>query len=58
MIEPFVSIVFTFGGIYLLWSGITWFKYIIILSGTLMTFSFVIATISIAYQILFSKINK
>ena len=58
MIEPFISIVLTFGGIYLLWSGITWFKYIIILSGAFMAFSFVIATISIVYQILFSKDNK
>ena len=55
MIEPFLSIVLTFGGIYLLWSGITWFKYIVIISGVFMTFSFVVATLSIAYQILFSK---
>jgi hypothetical protein len=58
MIEPFISIVLTFGGIYLLWSGITWFKYIIIISGIFMTLSFVVATLSIIYQILFSKINK
>ncbi len=55
MIEPFFSIVFTFGGIYLLWSGILWFKYIIIISGVLMTLSFVGATLSIIYQLLFSK---
>ncbi len=55
MVEPFVSIILTFGGIYLLWSGILWFKYIIILSGILMTLSFVIATLYICYQILFSK---
>lgn len=55
MIEPFLSIICTFGGIYLLWSGITWFKYVVIISGTFMTFSFIAATISIAYQILFSK---
>ena len=55
MIEPFISVVFTFGGIYFLWSGLTWFKYIIIISGFLMTLSFVLATISIIYQILFSK---
>jgi len=58
MIEPFISIVLTFGGVYLLWSGITWFKYIIIISGTFMTLSFVLATLSIGYQILFSKNNK
>ncbi|MDO9275703.1 MAG: hypothetical protein Q7T92_09165, partial [Lutibacter sp.] len=33
MIEPFLSIILTFGGIYLLWSGITWFKYVVIFSG-------------------------
>lgn len=55
MIEPFFSIILTFGGIYLLWSGITGFKYVVIISGILMTFSFVAATILIGYQILFSK---
>jgi predicted tellurium resistance membrane protein TerC len=55
MIEPFLSIILTFGGIYFLWSGITWFKYVVIFSGMLMTFSFVSATIAIAYQILFFK---
>jgi hypothetical protein len=55
MIEPFLSVILTFGGIYLLWSGITWFKYVVIFSGILMTFSFVSATIAIVYQILFFK---
>lgn len=55
MIEPFVSIILTFGGIYLLWSGIIWFKYIIIFSGILMTLSFVTATFLIIFQILFYK---
>ncbi|MDD3723328.1 MAG: hypothetical protein PHW92_12750 [Lutibacter sp.] len=55
MIEPFFSIILTFGGIYLLWSGIIWFKYVVIFSGILMTFSFVSATIAIGAQILFSK---
>jgi hypothetical protein len=55
MIEPFISIVLTFGGIYVLWLGVTWFKYIVILSGILMTLSFVGAVFSIGYQLLFSK---
>ncbi len=55
MIEPFFSIILTFGGIYLLWRGVSWFKYLVIFSGILMTFSFVSATIAIGYQILFSK---
>ena len=55
MVEPFLSVLLTFGGIYFLWSGLLWFKYIIIFSGVLMTLSFVIATASILYQLLFSK---
>ena len=58
MVEPFISIVLTFGGIYLLWSGILWFKYIIIISGVFMTLSFVVATLLIVYEVVFSKINK
>lgn len=40
MIEPFVSIICTFGGIYLMWTGITWMKYVIMISGLFMTLSF------------------
>ncbi|MFY0625679.1 MAG: hypothetical protein JXR07_05265 [Reichenbachiella sp.] len=41
LIEPFVSIVVTFGGIWLLWTGITWVKYFVMLSGMILTISFV-----------------
>lgn len=58
MVEPFFSLVLTFGGIYLLWSGIIWFKYIVIFSGILMTFSFVLATLCIIQQLFFTKIRK
>ena len=54
MLEPFISIVLTFGGIYFLWTGITWFKYVIMFSGMLMTLTFCIATILIIVQ-LFKK---
>ena len=37
--EPLVSLVLTFGGIYLLWKGVIWFKYIIMLSGMAMVLS-------------------
>lgn len=40
MIEPFLSIICTFGGIYLMWTGITWMKYVIMISGLFMTLSF------------------
>jgi len=52
MLEPFASILLTFGGIYILWSGVLWFKYIIILSGALMTFTFTASVIVIATQLL------
>ena len=55
MVEPFLSVILTFGGIYFLWSGHLWVKYVIIFSGMLMTISFVLATVSILYQLLFSK---
>lgn len=55
MIEPLLSVLLTFGGIYFLWSGYLWVKYVIIFSGVLMTISFVLATLSILYQLLFSK---
>lgn len=44
MIEPFISIVVSFGGIYFMWMGFTNLKYIVMLSGMLMTLSFVCAT--------------
>ena len=56
IIEPFVSVVLTFGGIYFLWKGLLWMKYVVMISGTLMTFSFVISTLIILFQ-LFKK-NK
>ena len=54
LIEPFLSVVFTFGGIYLLWSGVSWMKYIVMVSGALMTLTFTISVIVILYQ-LFQK---
>jgi hypothetical protein len=40
-IEPFISIILTFGGIWFLWKGVEWAKYIILLSGTLMHIIFI-----------------
>lgn len=54
MVEPFISLIVTFGGIYLLWKGIGWFKYLIIVSGTLMTMTFLISSLIIGFQ-LFQK---
>lgn len=55
MIEPFVSIFLTFGGIYLLWSGILWMKYVIMVSGIAMTLAFIGALIVILQSLYFSK---
>lgn len=59
MVEPFISIILTFGGIYMLWSGVIWFKYIVMFSGILLTLSFVFTTFAIIYQLLFfEKVKK
>jgi hypothetical protein len=47
LIEPFLSIILTFGGIWLLWKEITWFKYVIMVSGTLLTVTFLISIVLI-----------
>jgi len=55
MIEPFISVIFTFGGIYLLWKGILWMKYIVMISGTLMALTFTLSVIIILRQLLKTK---
>lgn len=52
MIEPFVSVVLTFGGIWLMWSGVLWFKYIIICSGILMTITYSVSAVLILLQLI------
>ena len=52
MIEPFFSIILTFGGIYLLWQGVLWMKYVVMLSGILMTTVFLVASFSVLFQLL------
>ena len=47
MIEPLVSVVTTFGGIYFLWKGLLWMKYIVMFSGMLMTLSYSLSIILI-----------
>lgn len=49
-IEPFFSLLFTFGGIYFLWIGILWMKYIVFLSGMLMTATYVVSATLVLYQ--------
>lgn len=58
MIEPFFSVVFTFGGLYFLWTGILWMKYVVIFSGALMTFCFTFSILIIVFQLLNFKIFR
>ncbi|WP_299888849.1 hypothetical protein [uncultured Lacinutrix sp.] len=55
MVEPFISVILTFGGIYFLWKGITWMKYVVMISGTLMTLSFSFSALIILRQLLLQK---
>ena len=52
MIEPFVSVVLTFGGLYLLWKEILWMKYIVMFSGALMTFTFTVSVLVVLSQLM------
>lgn len=54
IVEPFVSIILTFGGIWVMWSGVLWFKYIVIFSGILLTITFTTSVVLILSQ-LFKK---
>ena len=52
MIEPFCSVIATFGGIYLLWLGYTPFAYVVALSGMLMTISYCFGAIAVLRALL------
>lgn len=52
MIEPFISVLVTFGGIYMLWSGMLWMKYVVMISGILMTASFVVGALAVLQQLM------
>ena len=55
MIEPFLSLLLTFGGIYFLWKGFTWVKYVIMFSGFLMTATYTISILVVLKQVFSSK---
>ncbi|MCF7567034.1 hypothetical protein L3X37_01475 [Sabulilitoribacter arenilitoris] len=55
IIEPFISVILTFGGLYLLWTGMLWMKYIVMFSGILMTLTFVTSTAIVLIQVLQKK---
>lgn len=55
LFEPLMSVLFTFGGIYLLWRGILWMKYVIMISGLLMSASYVVSVGLILFWIFQGK---
>lgn len=55
IIEPFVSVILTFGGLYLLWSGLLWMKYIVMISGILMTLTYTASVLIIGFQLFQNK---
>ncbi|MGB5553775.1 MAG: hypothetical protein WBM83_03885 [Flavobacteriaceae bacterium] len=57
-VEPFISVMLTFGGIYMLWSGVLWMKYVVILSGILMTLTFMGSSILVLFQLTLRTANK
>lgn len=57
ILEPFVSIVLTFGGIYVLWTGILWFKYVVMISGIALTISFLFSSFFILKESIFPAKN-
>ncbi|EDP69965.1 hypothetical protein FBALC1_10547 [Flavobacteriales bacterium ALC-1] len=52
LIEPFISILLTFGGLYFLWKGMFWVKYVVMFSGILMTLSYTLAVLIILKQLI------
>nr|WP_299344648.1 hypothetical protein [Allomuricauda sp.] len=49
LFEPLVSVFLTFGGIYLLSKGILWMKYVVMVSGILMTLSYILSVGFVLY---------
>lgn len=56
IIEPFLSVLLTFGGLYFLWKGVLWMTYLVMFSGVLMTLTYTVAIVIILYQ-LFKQYN-
>lgn len=50
--KPLISIIVTFGGVWLLWKGVAWMKYIVMVSGIIMTLSVVGMILVIWWQLL------
>ena len=55
MVEPFISILTTFGGLWLMWEGVMWMTYIVIISGALMHISFIAIVLISGWQLAFYR---
>ncbi|MBL4707246.1 MAG: hypothetical protein JKY48_02240 [Flavobacteriales bacterium] len=55
MIEPLISVILTFGGIYFIWTGLEWMTYVVMFSGMLMTLSYTVAAFLILNALFSSK---
>src|SRR5699024_2118818 len=50
--EPLISIILTFGGLYLMWDGLLWMKYVVIISGILMTICFMGSVLLVLWNLI------
>ena len=58
ILEPFFSVLITFGGIYFVWQEVSWMKYVVLISGVLMTLNFLSSVLIVLYQLFFLKLPK
>lgn len=52
LLEPMISVLMTFGGIYLLTKGVIWMKYIVLISGIAMVISYILSVSIVVYWLL------
>lgn len=55
MLEPMVSVLLTFGGIYFVWLGYEWMSFVVMASGILMTLSYTGAILAIVRELVKSR---
>ena len=58
LVEPFISVLVTFGGIYLLWQGFNFMAYIVLVSGVLMTLSYVISVFYVLRELFIASVEQ
>ncbi|MCH7534324.1 MAG: hypothetical protein IH948_00995 [Bacteroidetes bacterium] len=57
MVEPFISLIVIFGGIWFMWNGVTWIKYLMFPLGVLMHVFFVLQIVVIVYNLYVRRIG-